>query len=226
MEKTRDMTRDDKLIRISIIEDNRYLRAAWLGTLKKVPDFILLGDYSSCEAAFRSSNIGESDVILMDIGLPGMSGIEGVRYLAQHDPKIAIIICTVYDEDEKIFEALCAGAIGYMLKIPAPDLVNAIREANTGGSPMTPNIARKVIASFQKPAAKAENKQTELTEREREVLTHLTQGKSYVAIGKEVFLSVDGVRYHIRHIYEKLQVHTRAEAVAKGLKDRIIQPPQ
>lgn len=163
----------------------------------------------------------------MDIGLPGMSGIDGVRYLAEKYPDIAIIICTVYDDDDKIFEAICAGAIGYLLKkIQPEELIQAIQEAASGGSPMTPNIARKVITSFQTSSTANVKTEDTLTDPEKEVLLQLARGKSYTAIGKELFLSVDGVRYHIRHIYEKLQVHSRAEAVAKGLQNRIIFPPR
>jgi len=214
------------IIGISIIEDNHFLRAGWLAALQAVSDFVVLGSHATCEEAFRSPDIGESDVALMDIGLPGMSGIEGVKYLSEHYPNIATIICTVYDDDQKIFEALCAGAVGYLLKkIEAPDLTKAIREAAGGGSPMTPNIARKVIATFHKIPAKCNNAPTQLTPGESEVLTLLAQGKSYAAIAEEAHLSIDGVRARIRKIYEKLHVHTRGEAVAKGLSQRLIQPP-
>ena len=214
-------------IAISIVEDNRFVREGWLAVFEPIPEFDILGDYANCEDAFESEQFGVSDVVLMDIGLPGMSGIEGVRYVSEKFPDIAVIMCTVFDDDKKIFDALCNGAIGYLLKkITADDLISSIKSAASGGSPMTPNIARKVITSFQKPIFKSPPKTENLTEREQEVLNLLAQGKSYSAIGKQLYLSVDGVRYHIRHIYEKLQVHTRTQAVAKGLKDRIIQPPR
>jgi len=214
-------------IAISIVEDNRFVREGWLAVFEPIPEFVILGAYANCEDAFESEQFGVSDVVLMDIGLPGMSGIEGVRYVSEKFPDIAVVLCTVFDDDKKIFDALCNGAIGYLLKkITADDLISSIKSAASGGSPMTPNIARKVIASFQKPIFKSPPKTENLTEREQEVLDLLAQGKSYSAIGKQLYLSVDGVRYHIRHIYEKLQVHTRTQAVAKGLKDRIIQPPR
>jgi len=216
------MATTKNVIGVSIIEDNSYLRTGWLAALKSVPDFVVLGAYASCEEAFRSSDPGDSDVVLMDIGLPGMSGIEGVKYLTEHFPKVATIICTVYDDDQKVFEALCAGAVGYLLKkIDAPELIKAIRDAAAGGSPMSPNIARKVIATFHKTPAKTAE---QLTEGESEVLNLLAQGKSYAAIAGEVHLSLDGVRTRIRRIYEKLHVHTRSEAVAKGLSQRLIEP--
>ncbi len=158
----------------------------------------------------------------MDIGLPGMSGIQGIKYLRQKYPHLLMIICTVHDEDEKVFDAVYSGAVGYLLKKAAPeDLIKAIRETRQGGSPMTPSIARKIIFSMQNST-----NGDELTEREHQILTLMAQGLTYSAIAVLLFLTVDGVYYHIRHIYEKLQVHTRAQAVALGLKQRIIKPPR
>ena len=164
----------------------------------------------------------------MDIGLPGMSGIEGVKVLKKKFPQIIIVMCTVHDDDDKIFEAICAGAVGYLLKKTSPaELIKALREAYIGGSPMTPIVARKVIASFQKTPLKSfTGEKIELSEREQQILKEMSTGKSYAEIAKKIFLSVDGIYYHIRHIYEKLQVHSRAEAVAEGIKKRIIQPPR
>ena len=227
MESGAPKTSSDQIITISIIEDNRYVRTGWQAVLQNVPNFEVVGLFESCEAAFAAEEIGISDVVIMDIGLPGMSGIEGVKVITEKYPDTAIIMCTVYDDDEKIFEALCSGAIGYLLKkIQPQELIHAIQDAAAGGSPMTPNIARKVIKSFQGATDTSRRKEEQLSEREKEILHLLSQGKSYAAIGKELFLSVDGVRYHIRHFYEKLQVHSRAEAVAKGLQNHIIQPPR
>ncbi len=214
-------------INVSIVEDNRFIRAGWEAALRSVPEFEVLGSYGSCEEAFQSPTLSDSDVVLMDIGLPGISGIEGVRRIKTQSPKITVVMCTVFDDDQNVFDAICAGAVGYLLKKTPPDeLIDAIRNAATGGSPMTPNIARKVIASFQKPAAKTSAQGEALTDREQEVLEQMAKGKSYTAIAKDLFLSVDGIRYHIRHIYEKLQVHSRGEAVSRGLKNRLIQPPR
>ena len=142
--------RSEKLIAISIIEDNAYLRDGWMSVLDGVADFLLLGSYESCEEAFSGSNIGQSDVVLMDIGLPGMSGTEGVDKLTEDYPDLAVIMITVHDDDHHVFDAICAGAVGYLLKHTTPlELIDAIRSAYNGGSPMTPNIARKVINSFQ-----------------------------------------------------------------------------
>jgi DNA-binding NarL/FixJ family response regulator len=218
----------EKFISISIVEDNRFMRAGWRTLLENVEDFIVMGDYENCEEAFISEEIGNSDVILMDIGLPGMSGIDGVKFLTSKYPDISIIMCTVFDDNKNVFDALCAGAVGYLLKKTQPqELIEAVRDAAEGGSPMTPNIARKVITSFQKPpTVKIEEELFRLTPREQEVLENLAEGKSYAAIAKEFNISINGMRFHIRSIYEKLHVHSRSEAIAKGLKKRIIQPPR
>lgn len=213
-----------ELIKIIIIEDNRYMREGWTTILNFESDFVVLDAFESCEDAFDTDLMEQADVALMDIELPGMSGIEGVKYLQQEYPDISIIMATVFDDDKHVFDALCAGAMGYLMKKISPEgLKKAIRDANGGGSPMTPNIARKVIKTFHEPSSSKEEEK-QLNEREIEILEQLAKGKSYAAIGKTVFLSVDGVRYHIRNIYRKLQVHSRSEAVSKGYAHRLINP--
>lgn len=214
---------EKEFIKIIIIEDNRYMREGWTTILDFESDFVVLGSFESCEDAFETDQMGRADVVLMDIELPGMSGIEGVKHLQNEHPDLSIIMATVFDDDQNVFDALCAGAVGYLMKKVSPEeLKQAIRDANDGGSPMTPNIARKVIESFHNPPSKDQGK--ELNERELEILQQLAKGKSYAAIGKTVFLSVDGVRYHIRNIYRKLQVSSRSEAVSKGFSKRLINP--
>ena len=215
-------------IKIILIEDNKFIRSGWELALLNENDFLVIGSYGSCEEAFKNEDFGKADIVLMDIGLPGMSGIEGVKVLKKKFPQIIIVMCTVHDDDDKIFEAICAGAVGYLLKKTSPaELIKALREAYIGGSPMTPIVARKVIASFQKTPLKSfTGEKIELSEREQQILKEMSTGKSYAEIAKKIFLSVDGIYYHIRHIYEKLQVHSRAEAVAEGIKKRIIQPPR
>jgi DNA-binding NarL/FixJ family response regulator len=212
---------------VSIIEDNRYFRSGWEAVLKTDPGISLAGSFASCEEAFASDALGASDLCLMDIGLPGMSGIDGVIHIRQHFPEVGVIMCTVHDDDDSIFKSLCAGAIGYLLKKTDPDeLVKALKDAARGGSPMSPNIARRVIASFQAASAQTALSEDRLTERELHVLQQMALGKSYPTIGGELSLSVEGVRYYIRSIYLKLQVHTRSEAIAQGLKGRLIRPPR
>jgi DNA-binding NarL/FixJ family response regulator len=211
------------LIKIIIIEDNRYMREGWTTILDFESDFVVLGAFESCEEAFDTDLMPKADIVLMDIELPGMSGIEGVEYICEKHPDLSVIMATVFDDDKNVFDALCAGAVGYLMKKVSPEeLKQAIRDAQDGGSPMTPNIARKVISTFHQPAGSDDEDQ--LNERELEILEQLAKGKSYAAIGKTVFLSVDGVRYHIRNIYRKLQVHSRSEAVSKGISRRLINP--
>jgi DNA-binding NarL/FixJ family response regulator len=216
---------ENSIIKIMIIEDNRFTRAGWEAVIQADKNFHLVGSYPDCETAFSSGSLHQLDMVLMDIGLPGMSGIDGVKYLKEKFPGILVVMCTVYEDSEEIFRAICAGAVGYLTKKTSPnDLVNSLIEAYNGGSPMTPSVARKIITSFQ--SAKRTDggkKQNILSDREKEILNLMAQGKSYSAISDEVHLSIDGVYYHIRHIYEKLHVHSRAEAVAEGIKKQIIQ---
>jgi len=220
----------NNVINLAIIEDNAFIRKGWEAVLSAEKDFKVISSSGSCEDAFLNeadhdkANIFEYvDIVIMDIGLPGMSGIEGVKYLQQKYPGILIIMCTVHDEDDKVFDAIYAGAVGYLLKKTTPaELINALHEAYRGGSPMTPSIARKIISSFQQQPKTG----AELTEREQEILSLMAKGLTYSAIAENMFLSIDGVYYHIRHIYEKLHVHSRAEAVAQGFKQRIIRTPK
>jgi DNA-binding NarL/FixJ family response regulator len=218
----------NSVIKIMIVEDNRFIRTGWEAVIQANKNFNLVGSFGDCETAFKSDAPEKADLVLMDIGLPGMSGIEGVRYLKEKYPDIIIVMCTVHDDSEEIFQAICAGAVGYLTKKTSPDeLIKSLIEAYNGGSPMTPSVARKVISSFQNvKVSDSENNTSDLNEREQQILSLMAQGKSYNAIADEVCLSVDGVYYHIRHIYEKLHVHSRAEAVAQGIKKRLIAPPK
>ena len=219
-------TKPTSPIWVSLVEDNRFVREGWSATLHAASDFKVIGAFGSCEEAFANDLFADSEVVLMDIGLPGMSGIDGVRKLKETNSDSSVIICTVYEDDQNIFDALCAGAVGYLMKEVTPaELIQAIRDAAAGGSPMTPNIARKVITTFQKPQTADALPEHNLTDREKEVLVLLAQGKSYATIAQEIFLSRDGVIARIRNIYEKLHVHSRGEAVAKGLARGIITPP-
>lgn len=209
------------MIKVGIIEDNEYMREGWETFIEHEEDLLVIGSFGSCEEAFESDAINRVDLMIMDIGLPGMTGIEGVEYMREHHPDVNIIMATIHDDDDHIFDALKAGAVGYLMKKVTPDeMVGAIRNAHEGGSPITPNIARKIISTFQQ-AADMEEK---LSERETQILRELSTGRSYAAIGKEIYLSVDGVRHHIRNIYQKLEVHSRSEAIAKGINKKIIRP--
>ncbi|MEO9887374.1 MAG: response regulator transcription factor [Balneola sp.] len=213
----------DKLIKVGIVEDNQGMRESWELFIDAAPDMVVLETAHSCEAMLESKELQKCDLLIMDIGLPGMSGIEGVTEIKKIHPDMYFIMASVHDDDSYVFEALKAGAIGYLMKKVTPDeLVEAIRDAINGGSPITPNIARKVIETFH--TVRPKSKENELTERELQILKELATGRSYAAIGKEIFLSIDGVRHHIRGIYRKLQVHSRSEAVSKGISHKLIKP--
>lgn len=207
------------MINIIIIEDNKYMREGWSTVLDLEADLDVIAEFESCEDAFESAKLPKADVILLDIQLPGMHGTEGVKIIKDKNPDVAVMMVTIHDDDERIFKALKNGAIGYLSKKISPEeLVIAVHNAHNGGSPMSPNIARKVINSFQN-----NNKSNiELSDTEVDVLKLLAEGNSYKGISKEVFLSVDGVRYHIRNIYNKLEVSNKSEAVAKALRDKLI----
>lgn len=207
------------MINIIIIEDNKYMREGWSTVLGLEADLNVLAEYESCEDAFKGTKLPNADVILLDIQLPGMHGTEGVKIIKEKNPGVAVLMVTIHDDDERIFKALKNGAIGYLSKKVSPEeLIDAVYDAHEGGSPMSPNIARKVINSFQRP----NDSTIQLSDTEVEVLKLLAEGNSYKGISKEVYLSVDGVRYHIRNIYNKLEVSNKSEAVAKALRDKLI----
>jgi DNA-binding NarL/FixJ family response regulator len=205
-------------ITVSIVEDNDQLRGTLARVLNRAEGFRCLGDYASAEAALEALPKEPPDVVLMDINLPGMNGVECVRRLKQLAPATQVIMLTVYEDTENIFNALAAGASGYLLKrTTGAELLEAIRDVQKGGSPMTTHIARKVVQSFQKPAASSEPTE-ELTPREKDVLDCLAQGFLYKEIADKLGIAYETVHTHIRRIYEKLQVRTRTEAVAKFLR--------
>lgn len=198
------------------------MREGWETFIDYDKELCVVSSFSSCEEAFKSGELIKTDVLVLDIGLPGMSGIEGLKISKKNYPDLKVIMATVFDDDDNIFNAIQAGAIGYLMKKVTPDeLVSAIKDAYQGGSPITPNIARKIISTFQ--VSKLEDIE-QLSERELQILKELAKGKSYAVIGKSIFLSVDGVRHHIRNIYQKLEVHSRGEAVSKAISKRIIRP--
>ena len=209
------------MIKVGIIEDNKYMREGWETFIDYEKDLCVVDSYESCEEAFDSETLKKCDLVIMDIGLPGISGIEGVKLMRDLYPNIITVMATVFDDDEHVFDALKAGAVGYLMKKITPDeLVNAIRDAHAGGSPITPNIARKIVELYRQPRIEEHNK---LTDRELEILQELATGKSYATIAKGIYLSVDGVRHHIRGIYQKLEVHSRSEAVSKGFFMNLIE---
>ena len=205
-------------INISIVEDSDKFRETLARVLNRAAGFRCISHYPNAEDALKALPQDKPEVVLMDINLPGMNGVECVRQLKLSLPTVQVMMLTVYEDTENIFNALAAGASGYMLKrTPRDELLDAIREVHRGGSPMTTHIARKVVLSFQR-AAPAASPTEMLSPREQEVLDCLAQGFLYKEIAEKLSISYETVHTYIRRIYEKLQVRTRTEAVAKFLR--------
>lgn len=203
-------------ITVSIVEDDADLRESISHFIDGAPGFSCAGAYSTGEEALEGIPAGKPAVALMDINLPGMSGIECVRKLKERDPELQIIMLTVYENSDRIFEALAAGACGYLVKRTPPNkLLEAIREISAGGSPMSSHIARKVVQAFQ--SSEGRSQPVQLAPREREVLDLLSKGRAYKQIADEMNLHIGTVRTYVRRIYEKLHVNCRTEAVVKYL---------
>jgi DNA-binding NarL/FixJ family response regulator len=205
-------------INVSIVEDNDKLRGTLARVLDRADGFKCVSQHGSAEDALKELVRVKPDVVLMDINLPGINGVECVRQLKQLAPTMLMIMLTVYEDTENIFNALAAGASGYLLKrTSSTELLEAIREVKRGGSPMTTHIARKVVQSFQSTAPAASATEN-LSQREQEVLDLLSQGFLYKEIAEKLSIGYETVHTYVRRIYEKLQVRTRTEAVAKFLK--------
>ncbi len=212
------------MINVAIIEDNKTIREGLSSLVNGTEGFNCKGSYPDCESFLTDLESLRVDVVLMDIGLPGMNGIEGVKKAKQINPDINILMLTIYEESEIVYDALCAGAYGYLVKkTPPARLLDAIKEVYEGGSPMSSRIARQVITSFQNyKDGNVVESQYNLGNREKEVLHSLANGSNYQEIADELFISVDTVRHHIRNIYKKLQVHSQSEAVAKAIRKKLI----
>jgi DNA-binding NarL/FixJ family response regulator len=205
-------------ITVSIVEDNEQLRGTLARVIGRAEGFRCISQYGDAESALAGLPKDKPQVVLMDINLPGMNGVECVRQLKQAAPEIQAMMLTVYEDTDNIFNALAAGAAGYLLKrTKSGELLEAIREVHRGGSPMTTHIARKVTQSFQRTGPSSRPTEN-LSEREQEVLDCLSQGFLYKEIAEKLGISYETVHTYIRRIYEKLQVRTRTEAVAKFLK--------
>lgn len=205
-------------IRVSIVEDDDWIRENLATQISKTKGFVCGGCYRNGEEALVQLPAEAPNVILMDINLPKMSGIECVRQLIRLIPSVQILMLTVYEDSERIFDSLLAGAGGYLLKrTPQAEIPDAITEVHRGNSPMTGHIARKVVQYFNQRGS-AETEIEKLSKREKEVLDHLAQGIPYKEIADVLVLSIDTVRMHIKGIYSKLHVHSRGEAVAKYLR--------
>lgn len=209
------------MINVAIIEDDEEIREGIQKYLNRQPGFSCRIAEESVEAFLaQEEEVLWPEVMLMDIGLPGMSGIDGIKLIKQQNPEIDIVMLTVYHDSHKIFEALRAGASGYLLKnTPLTEIKEAIEQLNAGGAPMSPQIARKVIEHFN-PANKP-GPQSPLTAKEKELVVGLVDGLSYKMIAERMNISVETVRFHIKNIYQKLHVHSKAEVITKSLRGEI-----
>ena len=212
------------MIKVTIVEDIKPIREGLSALINGTPELSCLNSYEKCEDLLTDLNNLKPDVILMDINLPGISGIEGVKKIKKLLPETNIIMLTVHEDDKSIFEALMYGATGYLLKTtPSAQIVESIKDANSGGSPMNSNIANKVIALMRNSHTKKDLiNSIKLSEREKEILYKLSNGTGYKNIADELCISIHTVRYHIRNIYEKLQVHSQSEAISIALRRGLI----
>ncbi len=212
------------MIKVVITEDNNTIREGLAALINGTTGYSCVGAFGDCESLLSKLHTLNVDVVLMDIGLPGMSGIEGIARAKKIKPELNILMLTVYEDSQSVFKALCAGACGYLVKKTPPSrLLEAIKDANEGGAPMSSLIARQVINVFQQTQSKTiEENEAELSSREKEVLTSLSDGNNYQEIADRLFISVDTVRHHIKNIYKKLHVHSQSEAVAKAIRKGLI----
>jgi DNA-binding NarL/FixJ family response regulator len=212
------------MIKVVIIEDNTTIREGLSALINGTAGYSCVGAYPDCESFLAKLETLSVDVVLMDIGLPGMSGIEGIAKAKKIMPELNILMLTVYEDNQSVFNALCAGACGYLVKKTPPSrLLEAIKDAYDGGAPMSSLIARQVITIFrQNKNAYATEEDSNLSVREKEVLNSLAEGNNYQEIAERLYISVDTVRHHIRNIYRKLHVHSQSEAVAKAIRRGLI----
>jgi len=209
-------------INVAIIEDLREVREGLAMLINGTSGFACVGRFRSMEDAIANLSREQPDVVLTDIGLPGMDGIAGIKILKEQFPNLPVLALTVYDDDERIFAALCAGACGYLLKNTQPArLLESLREVKAGGAPMSPEVARRVITLFQNFTPPT-NAAYHLTPQEKELLKMLVEGHTYKTAAYQLGISIHTVSFHLRNVYEKLRVHSKSEAVAKALREKIV----
>lgn len=209
-------------VRIAIVEDQREVREGLGALINGTQGFTCVAGFRTMEEALERVAGLAADVILVDLGLPGMSGIEGIRALREHDSERPILALTVYDDNDRVFDALCAGASGYLLKnTPPARLLESLIEVINGGAPMSPEVARRVVTLFRK-FRPPERGDVRLTQQETELLRLLVDGHHYKTAADALGISVNTVSFHLKNIYTKLRVHSKSEAVAKALRDRLV----
>jgi DNA-binding NarL/FixJ family response regulator len=206
-------------LNVAVVDDRKRLRDSIELIVNQSEGLRCVGTYGACEELFEDLPANMPDIVLMDIGLPGMSGIEGVRILKSRYPSIDVLMHTIYDDDEKVFQSICAGASGYVLKnVESGELIRAIKEIRFG-APMSASIARRLLTMVRGQAAKPT--EMNLTPRELDILHWLVEGYSYKKIAEKLYISPLTVQSHIKRVYEKLQVHSKTAAVSKALKSRL-----
>jgi DNA-binding NarL/FixJ family response regulator len=210
------------VIRVAIIEDHHKFRECLEFLLNNTEGYRCVGSFRSMEEALEKIKFELPDVALVDIGLPGMSGVDGVRILKERYPALLMLMNTVFDDDERIFQALCAGASGYLLKkTPPAKLLESLKEAIAGGAPMSPEVARRVLTLFRDIRPR-EQGDYQLTPHELRLLKLLVEGHSYKTAASQLGVSVKTISFHLQKIYEKLQVHSKSEAVAKAFRNGLV----
>jgi DNA-binding NarL/FixJ family response regulator len=216
------LTVQSDAIKTAVVEDMKDIRDGLATLINFTEGFRCTGSYRSMEEALARLNDEVPDVLLSDIGLPGMSGIEGIRIIKDRYPQMQILMLTVYDDDDRIFDALCAGATGYLLKrTPPAKLLENIREAMSGGSPVSPEVASRVIRFFRE-FHNPDREDYDLTPHETRLLRLLTEGYNYQTAAEKLGVSYNTIKFHVRHIFDKLQVHSKSEAVVKAMRDRLV----
>ena len=212
-----------KDIRVAIFEDNSNLRRGLFNLLESNDGFVCAGAFGNCERVIENIEESLPDVILMDIELPGINGIEAVKKIRGTYPDLKIMMETIFEDDEKIFQSICAGANGYILKTTPPaEILKAIKEIHEGGSAMSPIIATKVLRMFKNTVSGETDDSYQLSGREKEILKYLVEGMSYKMVAANCFISIETVNSYIKNIYKKLQVHSKSEAVVKAIKKNIV----
>jgi len=212
------------IIRVTVFEDNNSLRHGLYQLINGSEGFSCVGAFEDCLNLLKNIEETKPNVVLMDIEMPGINGIEAVRMLREKYPDLKILMQTIFEDNEKIFQSILAGASGYILKNTSPSrFLDFIKETFEGGAPMSPSVATKVLKMMAEnsPSA-AKTISFNLSDREKEILSCLVKGMSYKLIADACFISIDTVRGHIRNIYEKLHVHSKGEAVAKAIKSNIV----
>jgi len=210
------------LIRVALVEDRHEIREGLRKLINGSPGFVCCGAYGCMEETLPAIGDAAPDVALVDIGLPGMSGVEGIREIRLRYPAIRLLVLSIYNDDDRVFSAICAGACGYLLKkTPPAKLLDSIREVVEGGAPMSPEIAHKVLSLFRETAP-PKQADYNLTPHELRLLRLLVEGNNYKTMSNLLGVTVHTISFHMRHIYEKLAVHSKSEAVSKALRQRLI----